>query len=195
MKAHKIPKLTIAEYREQEVTTGIKYEYHDGEIYALAGGSINHATLCGNIYSELRNGLKNKNSNCRPFTSEIKLNIESKNSFVYPDSIVICGDIETSKNDENAVINPVLIVEVLSKSTSDYDRGDKFHLYRQIEGLQEYVLIAQDKPVVEVFFKKTGTDLWSINRIEGLEKVIELNSINLKIEMSELYLYVKLDSV
>jgi len=187
MKAHKMPRLTIEEYMLQERERGQKYEYHDGKIFALAGGSVNHGLLCGNIYAELRNQLKIKESGCKPINSEIKLNITKENCFVYPDTMVVCGDLEKSESDINSVTNPVLIVEVLSKSTSDYDRGDKFFLYRQIPSLQEYVLIEQNRPQVEVFYKKPETDLWQITRFEGLNSKIVFQSLGIKIEMSELY--------
>jgi Uma2 family endonuclease len=187
MKAHKTPKLTIKEYILQEKESGQRYEYHDGEIFSLAGGSVSHGLLCGNIYAELRSQLREKGSPCKPTTSEIKLNIVDENSFVYPDAMVLCGELEKSENDENSVTNPILVAEVLSKSTSDYDRGDKFYLYRQIPSLLEYVLIEQDRPQVEVFYKKPGTDLWRISRYEGLEATIQLQSVEIEIQMSELY--------
>lgn len=187
MKAHKLPKLSIEEYLTQEKESGIKYEYHDGQIFALAGGSINHGLLCGNIYAELRNKLKESKANCKPVTSEIKLNIKSENSFVYPDTMVICGNLQKSEEDKNAVTNPILVVEVLSQSTANYDRGDKFHLYRQLDSLQEYVLIEQDKPLVELYYKKTGTDLWRIRRVEGLQSKIVFQSVNIEIAMQDLY--------
>ncbi len=194
MKAHKLHRYTIEEYIQHEIESQQKFEFHNGEIFALAGGSINHGLLCGNIYSEIRNGLKNKNSNCKPVTSEIKLNIQtkSKNSFLYPDTMVICGDLEYSQDDKNAVTNPILIVEVLSKSTADYDRGDKFHLYRQIESLQEYVLVEQDKHIVDVYYKNPKSDLWKITRIEGIDSHINLQSIGILISMKELYYDIKL---
>ena len=187
MKAQKIPKLTVAEYITQEQESDTKYEYYNGEIFALAGGSINHGLLCGNIYSEIRSELRKKQSPCKPLTSEIKLNIKEKNSYVYPDTMVICGEMKTSENDANSVSNPILIVEVLSKSTANYDRGDKFFLYKQISSLQEYVLIEQDKAQVDVFYKKPESDLWRISRYEGLNTKVKFQSIKIEIEMSELY--------
>jgi Uma2 family endonuclease len=190
---HQHPNLTVAEYIQHEIDTNQKYEYHDGKIYALAGGSINHGLLCGNIYAEIRNELKKKKSNCKAFTSEVKLNIKAKNNFVYPDTMVVCGDMETSENDKNAVSNPILVVEVLSKSTAEYDRGDKFYFYRQIPTLQEYVLIDQSRYVVEVFYKKENHDLWSILRYKGLEAIIQLQSIGLDISMKELYFDIEIE--
>ncbi len=187
MKARKLPRLSVEEYVQQEIDTNIKYEYHDGKIYALAGGTLNHGLICGNVYSELRSGLKTKGSNCLPLTSEVKLYVEKTNSYVYPDSMVICGEIEQAKNEKNAVTNPELIIEVLSKSTAEYDRGDKFYLYRQIPGFREYVLIEQKKYVVDVHYKSNESDLWKITRYKGLDKMVTLQSIGLTISMENLY--------
>ncbi|MCB0550475.1 MAG: Uma2 family endonuclease [Phaeodactylibacter sp.] len=194
MKAHKLSKLTVEEYIQYEIQTGQKYEYHDGIIYALAGGSLEHALLIGNIYSELRNGLRKKGSNCKPITNDAKLYIEKENKYVYPDTMVICGEIEKTGETKDAVSNPTLIVEVLSKSTSEYDRGDKFYFYRQIPTLQEYVLIDQSRYVVEVFFKKGKNDLWRISRYEGLDQMINLQSLGIEISMKELYFDIKIEN-
>lgn len=187
MKAQKESKITVSEYLAIEQESDKRYEYHNGEIFALAGGSINHGLLCGNIYAEIRNGLKKKKSDCKPYMSDIKLHIEEQKTFVYPDTMVVCGDLETSPENENSILNPILVVEVLSKSTANYDRGDKFFLYKKIATLQEYVLIEQDKAQVDIFYKKTGSDLWKISRYEGLDTKIKFQSINLEIKMSELY--------
>ncbi|MEL6866017.1 MAG: Uma2 family endonuclease [Bacteroidota bacterium] len=187
MKAYQLPKLSVKEYIHQERESGTKYEYHNGEIFALAGGIFNHGKLCGNIYSELRSHIKHQSKNCSAFTGEIKLHIQQRNAYVYPNAMVICGAVETAAEDKNAVTNPIVIVEVLSKSTADYDRGDKFHFYRQIPSLREYVLIEQDKAVVDVYFKQEGTDLWRISRFEGLEQRMVLNALGIQISMRELY--------
>ncbi len=187
MKAHKIPDITVEEYIRMEQETNTKHEYHDGEVFALAGGTINHGLLCGNAYAEIRNKLSKNDNKCIPFTSEVKIYIEKRNSYLYPDCMVICGDIEKSKEESNAVTNPVLIVEVLSRSTAEYDRGDKFYFYRQLSSFKEYVLIEQDRYVVDVHYKSKNSDLWRITRYEGLDKKIKLQSINIEITMEELY--------
>ena len=187
MKSHKFSRLTVQEYIKQEVESDTKYEYHDGKIYALAGGTLNHGLISGNAYAELRIQLKAKKSSCLPFNSDVKLFIASTKSFVYPDSMVICGEIKESKEDKNAVTNPVLIIEVLSKSTAEYDRGDKFYLYRQIPTFREYVLIEQKKHVVDVHYKGEDSDLWRITRYEGLDKKIKLHSLDIELSMEELY--------
>jgi len=194
MKVSQLPKFTVSEYIQHEIETGQKYEYHDGQIYALAGGTLAHALLIGNIYAELRTALRNKEANCKPITSEAKLYIKSFNKYVYPDSMVICGPIERPEENKEAVSNPILIVEVLSKTTAEYDRGDKFHFYRQIPSLQEYVLIEQDRYIVEVYSKKAKNDLWRISRYEGLNQLIKLQSLDIEISMSELYYDIKINS-
>jgi len=161
-------------------------------VYELAGGSINHGLLCGNIYSEIRNGLNTKNNGCKTLNSELKLYISIKNSFVHPDAMVVCDKIKASESDKNSITNPTLIVEVLSNSTALYDRSDKFFLYRQIPSFKEYVLIEQDKYLVEVYYKPTSDDLWNISRFEGIDQIIHLQSINLKINMTDLYFDVNL---
>lgn len=183
MNAHKLTNVTIQEYLEIEKETQTKYEYHNGSIYALAGGTLNHGIICGNIFGELRTGLKE--NACTAINSEVKLFIQSENRFVYPGAMVICGEIQTSEKEKNSIINPRLIVEVLSKSTASYDRGDKFHMYRQIESLEEYVLIEQEKPLVEIYQKKS--DLWKITRVEGLENEIHLASLNVNIKLQDIY--------
>lgn len=187
MKAHKLPYITVEEYIKKETETKINHEYHDGKVYALAGGTLNHGLLCGNVYSEIRNQLTKKKSKCIPLTSEIRLFISERNSYVYPDSMVICGAIEKSEDEKNSVTNPILIVEVLSKSTAEYDRGDKFYFYRQLPSFKEYVLIEQDRHIVDVHYKREGSDLWQITRYEGLDKVIKLQSLAIEITMEELY--------
>ena len=187
MKVHKFPYVTVEEYIQQEIETNTKHEYHDGKIYALAGGTLNHGLLCGNVYSEIRNQLTKKSSKCITLTSEIRVYISERNSYVYPDSMVICGDIEKSENENNSVINPILIVEVLSKSTAEYDRGDKFYFYRQLPSFKEYVLIEQDRHIVDVHYKGENSDLWRITRYEGLVKIIKLQSLDIEITMQELY--------
>lgn len=195
MKAQQLPNLSVEEYIQLERDSSARYEYHDGKIYALAGGTLNHGLICGNAYSSMRNALEKKGSACLPCTSEVKLHIGETNSFVYPDAMVICGEIEPAPEDQNAVVNPILIVEVLSESTAEYDRGDKFYLYRQIPGFREYVLIEQKKHVVDVHFKSDNSDLWRITRHEGLDKKIKLHSLGIEITMEALYYRTKIDSL
>ena len=144
---------TIKEYLEINNNALERYEYHDGFIRAMSGGTINHGVLCNNAGTILNNGIQAKKSNCISFGSEVKVQIEKSNSFIYPDAMLVCGGVQTSEHDPNAVVNPLLVVEVLSKSTERYDRGDKFHKYCYLTSFKEYVLIDQYKPVVDILYK------------------------------------------
>lgn len=179
-------KISIAEYLKIESESDFKYEYHDGEVFAMAGGTIAHAFITGYVHGAIDSELEKKNSNCQALNSEAKIYIKAINCFVYPDTTVVCNELEKSK-EGNGICNPTLIVEVLSKSTEGYDRGDKFTKYRKISSLQEYVLIEQDRPKVEVFYKPLNTDLWRILTYEGLENIVRLESIDLDIPMSRIY--------
>ena len=178
---------TLKEYIELEKKMGQKYEYHSGQIYSLAGGTIEHGLICGNIYSEIKNELANKESECYPLNSEVRLHLDKTESYVYPDTMVICGEMEKANDNNLAVKNPILIVEVLSKTTADYDRGDKFHMYRKIPTFREYVIIEQERYIVDVQYRKHKDALWMINRYEGIDSEIELKSIGISLTMEKLY--------
>jgi Uma2 family endonuclease len=169
-------KLTLEEYLKLEEENHQKYEYHDGYVYAMSGGSIPHGFIGGNIYGEIRDKLRGRP--CKPINNDIKLWLKNKNTYVYPDCMIVCGKLELSDNYKDAIINPVVIVEVLSKSTEGYDRGDKFKEYRQIPLLRHYVLISQDKPQIEIYSRQTNlqndTSLWKITTLEGLDKILSL---------------------
>lgn len=182
---------SIEHYLEQEEQTSIKHEFERGEILAMTDGSINHGILCGNAYTELRYAIKDNDQTCTALGSEIRIHIEAVDSIVYPDAMVICKEIETSKEDSEAVTNPSLIVEVLSKSTESYDRGDKFYKYRQLESFKEYVLINQDKTVVETFFRKEE-NVWEIARFVAIENKVLLKSLGVSFSIKDLYTNVSL---
>ena len=180
---------TIRDYIEYEYSSETKHEYERGEILAMSGGTINHGILCGNAYSELRENIGKSKIKCRAIGSEVRIHIKKADSIVYPDAMVICGEIEVSEEDSEAVTNPILVVEVLSKSTESYDRGDKFYKYRQLSSFKEYILIDQEKPVVETFYKREN-NIWEISRVSGIDKSIEIKSLGLQIKMTELYINV-----
>ncbi len=187
MTAQRIKKLTVEEYVKLERTTDTKYEYHNGEVFAMAGGTFNHSVLCGNIHVQLTNQIKAVNKNCYTFNSEMKLNLDDYNSYVYPDAMVVCGDFKQPVDFEDAITNPILIVEVLSDSTESYDRGEKFQKYQSIQSFSEYVLIAQNQPKVEVFYRAENTNNWQINYYEGLDNIVHLQSLQIDIDMKALY--------
>lgn len=185
MEAKKLNHLTVAEYIKIEEETQTKHEYHNGTIVAMSGGTIEHGIISGNTYGEMKFALREKDSVCKAINNDVKLHIESLNKYVYPDVMVVCDKIERSSEEQYGIINLVVIVEVLSKSTESYDRGDKFYMYRQIPTLKEYILIDQYKAQVEVFSRQK--QLWNIKRISGIDEILEIPSIGVNILMKNIY--------
>jgi len=178
---------TLAEYLALEQETQTKYEFHQGEVFAQAGGSLPHGLLIGNIYLELQNRLKEQGSHCRALTSEVKLSLASTQSYVYPDAMVVCGEFEVAEELPDAITNPTLVVEVLSPSSADYDRGGKFDRYSQLPSLKEYVLIWQEEPRVEVFYRAEPNEIWQYQSVKSLAEVIEFTSLGISLPLADLY--------
>jgi Uma2 family endonuclease len=174
---------SVNEYLELEQSTNIKYEYHEGEVFAMAGGTVNHSLIGSNVQGELRALLKNKT--CKSYNSDLRVAI-SPFKYLYPDAAVVCGKPENFNENPHAVNNPILIVEVVSADSESYDRGEKFWLYRKIASLQDYIIVSQDKPVVDVF-SRNENDLWQIKSYRGLDKVLEIPCLNITINMAEIY--------
>lgn len=141
------PFLTGEEYLELERQAEAKGEYWDGRVYAMGGASRNHARIVSNLIGILYRDLRG--SKCNIYSSDLRLHIPSTGLYTYPDVIATCGEEKYLDQQFDTLLNPLLIVEVLSDSTQDYDRGRKFESYRSIESLQEYLTVAQDKPLVE----------------------------------------------
>ncbi len=152
----------------------------------MSGGTLNHSIIGNNINAVINNVLAKNKLNCTAINGDVRIWIESANSFVYPDAMVICGKIETAKEDKNAVINPILTIEILSKSTESYDRGDKFHKYASLSAFKEYVLIDQKKPVIDILCRENA-DHWSMSTKFGLDQSLFLSSINTSISIEDIY--------
>ena len=175
---------TIEEYLELQSQSEDKLAYYEGEIFAMAGGSINHSLLASRTGTMLTNALKNKK--CNVYQSDLMIGYNEEN-YVYADVSVICGKPEKYAENKNAVKNPCLIVEVLSNETAEYDREDKFKKYQQLSSFVEYVLISQHKTWVEVFFKQENVDFWQYRSYNSLEEKIQLRSLEIELPMDELY--------
>ncbi|QEP42366.1 Uma2 family endonuclease [Ectothiorhodospiraceae bacterium BW-2] len=170
-------KLSVADYLEDEKLTETRHELIDGEVYAMSGTSANHARITGNFAAELRQQLKR--TPCEPFTESLKLRVGD--NFYYPDVMVSCD--ESDKDDPYYRQRPILLVEVLSKSTQQYDRTHKAEIYRTIPSLQEYVLIEQDRVDVEVQRRSEG---W-VSRHYYLGDEVPLESVGTAIPVTEIY--------
>jgi Uma2 family endonuclease len=151
--------MTYAAYLAAEEVSATKHEYLRGDVYAMAGGTPEHAALMAAATVEL--GLALRGRPCRLYTSELRVRIEATDLSTYPDISVVCGALETSASDRNAMINPILLVEVLSDSTEAYDRGEKFAHYRRLPSLREYLLLSQHEPRIESF-RKNAQGIWML---------------------------------
>ncbi|OQX27412.1 MAG: hypothetical protein BWK80_05345 [Desulfobacteraceae bacterium IS3] len=172
------------EYLEIEAAADYKSEYYQGELFAMSGGSPKHSIISFNLIREIGQGLRNKN--CIGFESNMKLEIAEADAYVYPDLMVVCGDVKLAENTTDVITNPVLIIEVLSPGTEAFDRGKKFEYYRSVESLKEYVLVSQDKPRVEAYFRKDRNN-WQYTVIEGIEKSIVFKSLDYEVKLEEIY--------
>jgi Uma2 family endonuclease len=172
------------EYRQLEETAEFRNEYRDGEIVKMTGGTINHSQIIGNIYAFLKSALRGKNA--RPFMSELRLWIPRYRRGTYPDVMVVEGELVCTEGRKDEILNPVLIVEVLSKSTKDFDKEDKFRFYRSIPEFREYVLVNQSEFLVEQYIK-TESNEWLFREYEGESAIVSFVSVEVKMSMSDIY--------
>lgn len=172
--------ISFPDYLEAEESSKVRHEYLNGQIFAMTGGSRDHNLITGNIHNSLKNHLRG--SQCQVFVSDMKVRIEKDNITYYPDVVVTCNPQDTEKF---FLTKPCLIVEVLSPSTESIDRREKLMAYRKIEDLQEYVIVSQDNVEVEVY-QKDAQGNWT-RQILGRNDLINLNSVNLQLAMTEVY--------
>ncbi|MGK7887687.1 MAG: Uma2 family endonuclease [Leptolyngbyaceae cyanobacterium] len=173
--------LSPEDYLEAEKLSLVKHEYHDGDVYAMAGASDEHVTIGVNITSLLRSHLRG--SGCRVYGSDMKVQIDAVNHYYYPDVMVSCD--QRDREFRYFKKYPVLIMEVLSEGTEAKDRGRKFEHYRYLETLQEYVLVSQDRRWVEVF-RKNEAGLWVLYPF-GEGDAVELVGVRMRVELASLY--------
>ncbi|WP_133511855.1 Uma2 family endonuclease [Candidatus Thiosymbion oneisti] len=167
-------------------------EYLDGEVFAMTGASMKHNAIVINIGSELRTQLKGRP--CQVYANDMKVIIRSANAGKYPDLIAYCGEPELLDDRQDVLLNPSLIVEVLSDSTAAYDRGDKFALYRRIPSLREYLLVSQARVRVERY-RRGADDHWTLTDYAGLEDQVPLESLDCVLALAEIYDKVELATV
>lgn len=174
---------TVDDYFAVETDSSIKHEFHRGEIFAMAGASLAHNHVSANILALLRLGLRG--SGCNAFGSDLRLRTPG-GLFTYPDVSVICGDVELFPGRPDTVTNPVLLVEVLSQATRDYDRGEKFALYKEIATLREYLLVDPDSVRVEQWRLGRGRR-WIVKAHERLDGAVEFASVPATLAVAEIY--------
>lgn len=178
-------KLTPQEYLAIERQNEVKSEYWNGEMFAMAGASEAHNLIVLNVGAELRAQLKGRP--CRVYPSDMRVRIPRSTAYRYPDVIVVCGQPEFEDEHHDILLNPTVIIEVLSPSTEVYDRGTKFRQYRTVDSLREYVLISQEKPLIERYVRQQETRFWLLSEAEGFEEHIEVDSIKCELALAEVY--------
>ena len=171
------------EYLARERDTGLKHEFLSGEVFAMAGGTPEHARLITEVSYAIRSGLDPRQ--CRLFSSDLKINVEATGLATYPDLAVVCGELQRASRDEHAVVNPRVLVEVLSPSTEAYDRGDKWAHYRRIESLEAYVLVNQTRQRLELYEKQPSGEF--IHRMAEAGEVLRVECLKLELVVDAIY--------
>lgn len=195
LKEKKAQSFSVEEYLELDRASDERYEFFDGQVYLMAGESGNHGDISTNITAELREQLKGKDCRVRAKDTKIKSGSfaaqkdarKTKGMFSYPDILVICGEPQYHDKRTDIVLNPSVVVEVLSDSTAEFDRTNKFTRYRMFNAtLSDYVLVSQDKPLVEHYIRQAD-DGWKVFIYYGLKEVVNIESIECRLKLVEIY--------
>ena len=181
--ATSIPRFTPEQYLALERKADFKSEFCNGFITAMAGASREHNVIAGNLHGEVRAQLKGRP--CEVYISDMRVRVGPAGLFTYPDVVAVCGEARFLDDKRDTLLNPTMIAEVLSSSTESYDRGDTFMHFRRLESLREYVLISQDKVLVERFTRQG--DEWLLTEFRHLDDTLRLASIDCAVPLREIY--------
>lgn len=175
---------TVQEYLELEESAVYKSEYFKGEIFAMAGASFNHNQVAGNVYLQLRQ--RQEKHGCRITFGDLKLCVEEIDFFAYPDLMIACDKLQFFPGRTDIILNPLVIIEILSRSTEAYDRGKKFQFYRSIPSFQEYILIDQYRVHIDQFYiEKTGK--WTFRDYNDINDILQFSRIDFEIPLEKVY--------
>ncbi len=177
------PRYTPEEYLALERKADYKSEYVNGQIIAMAGASRQHNLIAGNLYREVSQQVRGRP--CEAYISDMRVKVGSTGLYTYAHVVVVCGDIRFEDASHDTLLNPVVIVEVLSASTEAYDRGEKFAHYRRLESLQEYLLVAQDKVRLEHYVRQGSQ--WVLSEVSDLNDTVHLAAIGCEVVLQEVY--------
>jgi len=180
-------RFTPQEYLALERKSETRNEYYNGEIFAMAGASREHNLTVANLLRDIGNQLEDRP--CESYPSHMRVSVEATGLYTYPDVSVVCGEPRFQDREVDTLLNPTVIVEVLSPSTEAYDRGDKFRHYRRIDSLREFVLISQDRMMVERYTRQ-GKD-WVLSDMTDPDQVLKLESIGCQIPLDRIYAKIK----
>lgn len=182
-------RISSEDYLRRERLAEEKSEYVDGYVYAMSGASIPHNYLASNLMITIGSALKG--SPCRPLGSDMRVRTPASRLFTYPDLVIVCGQLELHDEQKDTLLNPTVIIEILSPSTEKWDRGGKFARYQSIPSLQDYVLVSQDIPRIERF-SRSGEE-WTLANSDGLEAVLRLPSVGVDVSLADIYEDVEFD--
>jgi Uma2 family endonuclease len=177
-------KISVEEYLQWEKESPVKHEYYKGEIFAMAGAGARHNVIYSNLFGSIAYRLKGKP--CQPYGSDMRINIPENTLFTYPDISIICGDIIPSPEDEDTATQPTVIIEILSPSSRQYDKGDKFMLYRQIPALTQYVLIDSESIHIESY-SINERNHWELTEYKQLSDEVLFTSVEISVALADIY--------
>jgi len=184
MSAEAVSKLSIEEYLAFDRGSELRHEFLSGEVFAMSGASWNHGLINGNLASLLRARLRGKG--CFVQSSDLRVQISATGLFAYPDVVVLCGQPQFADKALDTLLNPQVLIEILSDSTATYDRTTKFAHYRKLESLQDYLLVAQDERKVERYSRRSAHH-WEYWESLGPGDEVEIPSLELRIPLAEIY--------
>ena len=183
MASNPISKITEEQYLALDRAAEMRSEFVDGEMFAMSGGTNRHGRIQRNLIVEL--GVALEDSTCEPFGSDSRVKLSNR-AYVYPDVTVVCGEQQVVADDDDILVNPVAIFEVLSPSTEKYDRGLKFQLYLTVDSLKEYVLVNQDQFRIERFTRQAdGT--WTLREYQGMDEALNIDVIGATLPLRRIY--------
>lgn len=186
--AYKKEDFTDQDYLEFERNADTKHEFRNGKIVAMAGASDTHNVIVSNLFLDV--GVQARKNGCRTFSGDMRVKAETGNYF-YPDIVITCGEREFEDEENDVLLNPKVIIEVLSKSTKLKDRNEKFDSYLKLESLTDYVLVEQNEMRIEHYFR-TDENEWKFRLLENAEDELVFNSINCRVFLNEIYTEVEL---
>ncbi len=184
MTAKPKPSITVDAYLAQERAGNTRNEYFKGDTFAMAGGSESHNLIVGNTYASFHAQLRHRP--CRVYPSDMRIKVIQTGLYTYPDVSIVCDAPEFEDDHRDTLLNPTVIVEVLSPSTESYDRGKKFQNYRLIPSLQEYILISQDNHRLEHYVRQS-VHHWQLSEVIDMTAAIELSSVECRLAVSDVY--------
>ena len=185
--------VTLDEYRSLAETAEERFEYRNGEIFVMSGGTANHSEIACNLIFYLR--FLRRDADLRIYNGDMRIWIPEFQCGTYADVLVINGQPEFNDHRNDEILNPLLIVEVLSPSTQGYDRGEKFRKYRSIPSLREYLLISQSEPYIEHYSRSENANIWQLQISDRLEQKMILTSLNTEVPLTEIYRHVVFSTV